>query len=705
MAFPGAKSGFTLEDLVQMGPDAVTRQKLLAEAMLRESGGQRDIRHPLQGMAQMAEALIGNLKGARAAKAELAGKQGASDLFSAGLGLGEFPSAPGAGGGSGSVPPGEYTGPSDIKDGIAQTAQALGIDPVDLATAISYETGGTFDPKQPGPTTKWGQHRGLIQFGEPQAKEFGVDWDNPVASQLGPDGAVAKYLRKTGVKPGMKLLDIYAAINAGGVGKYNASDAHAGGAPGTVRDKVERQMGRHREKALAMFGGGAQAPVQVASLDPSIGMGDQAAIGQALTEQGIDPNGPQAQAFAGLRVGGPQPEVAPPAPSQTLAEGLPANSPIIQALPQPGFPPAPTAAQPQMAQALIGGDPASTLGAPAIDRANGPDMGTIANMMGNEWMNPGQQKMIETLLGQQLKRQDPAYQQDLEKGRLEIERLKNPQMTPAEKANYDLNVQKYGAERADEMFRQKDTQADNQRADKQLSLAEREAATTGNIKDYDAYAADETRAGRTPLGRLEYEQSLRKSGATNVTTNVGEGDKFYENLDKKNAEIFSALSDTGIQARSKLALVDRLGGLLDSTQTGGLAALKQTAGEWGIDTEGLSDIQAAQAVINKLVPEQRQPGSGPMSDRDLELFKASLPRVINQPGGNKIIVDTLRSIAQYQIQMGEIADAVSDRAMTPAEARKAIRELPNPLADFGKATPTTKPITEYTDDELEELAK
>lgn len=146
-----------------------------------------------------------------------------------------------------------------LRAGILSTAAVLGINPLDLATAISYETAGTFDPSKSGPTTKWGQHRGLIQFGEPQAQKYGVDWSNPIDSQLGPQGAVANYLRDTGVKPGMGLLDIYSAINAGGVGPeyYGRSDAAAGGAPGTVRDKVEQQMADHRQKAAALLGGGA----------------------------------------------------------------------------------------------------------------------------------------------------------------------------------------------------------------------------------------------------------------------------------------------------------------------------------------------------------------------------------------------------------------------------------------------------------------
>jgi len=138
--------------------------------------------------------------------------------------------------------------------GILETANALGMDPMVLATIISYETGGTFDPNQPGPTTQYGQHRGLIQFGEPQAREYGVDWDNPVGSQLGPDGAIAKYFRQAGYEPGMGIMDAYSAVNAGHVGRYGASDANNGGAPGTVRDKVTNQMAGHRQNATRMMG-------------------------------------------------------------------------------------------------------------------------------------------------------------------------------------------------------------------------------------------------------------------------------------------------------------------------------------------------------------------------------------------------------------------------------------------------------------------
>jgi hypothetical protein len=124
-----------------------------------------------------------------------------------------------------------------------------------------------------------------------------VDWQNPVGSQLGPDGAVAKYLRDTGVKPGMGLLDVYSAINAGGVGRYGASDANNGGAPGNVRDKVENQMAAHRQKAMALLG--EMAPSYAGMADGPKGNESFAApvIGSMMASAGGSQPQPQSQAI------------------------------------------------------------------------------------------------------------------------------------------------------------------------------------------------------------------------------------------------------------------------------------------------------------------------------------------------------------------------------------------------------------------------
>lgn len=142
--------------------------------------------------------------------------------------------------------------PSDMNPALAQailaSSQRLGVDPVDIATAISYETGGKMSPSLWG--GKNNNYLGLIQFGGPERAKYGVTPNQTAPEQM---TAVENFLRDRGVKPGMGLLDIYSTINAGSPGLYNRSDANNGGAPGTVRDKVTQQMGDHRANALRLL--------------------------------------------------------------------------------------------------------------------------------------------------------------------------------------------------------------------------------------------------------------------------------------------------------------------------------------------------------------------------------------------------------------------------------------------------------------------
>lgn len=139
--------------------------------------------------------------------------------------------------------------PIDLeRDAIERGASELGIDPIDYATAISYETGGTFSPTQPGPKTKWGQHRGTIQYGEPQWKEYGVkpDFQDQVTRSN------VEYLRKAGVKPGATFEQIYAAINGGSANKsLSTPDWNTGR---TIADNIRNAQRDHRAKVLQRYG-------------------------------------------------------------------------------------------------------------------------------------------------------------------------------------------------------------------------------------------------------------------------------------------------------------------------------------------------------------------------------------------------------------------------------------------------------------------
>ena len=168
---------------------------------------------------------------------------------------------------------------------------------------------------------------------------------------------------------------------------------------------------------------------------------------------------------------------------------------------------------------------------------------------------------------------------------------------------------------------------------------------------------------------------------------IGEGESaFAKKAGATQASQYATLTETGFSASRNLRELDALESALGGIQTGGGASIKSYLGRFGIATEGLDAIQAAEAAINRLVPAQRQPGSGPMSDADLALFKRSLPSLINQPGGNQIIIDTIRAINEYDVAVSILAGQALDGDLTPAKAREEIRELPNPLSEFSAQT-------------------
>ena len=180
---------------------------------------------------------------------------------------------------------------------------------------------------------------------------------------------------------------------------------------------------------------------------------------------------------------------------------------------------------------------------------------------------------------------------------------------------------------------------------------------------------------------------------TVVNNNMGQ-DKFSEAFAKADATALAEVSTVGNAAIRNQGRLDQLGALLDQAPSGFSAALAQKAGEFGVNTEGLSDIQAAQALINSMVPEQRQPGSGPMSDADLALFIQSLPRMINTREGNQQILSTLRAINQYDAEGAQIVQALRAGQFDRAQAFEMLQARGNPLSGLSGPQQTARPAGE-----------
>jgi len=187
-------------------------------------------------------------------------------------------------------------------------------------------------------------------------------------------------------------------------------------------------------------------------------------------------------------------------------------------------------------------------------------------------------------------------------------------------------------------------------------------------------------AGRISQEQYDSEVNRLKDSSKPDLIQVGGGDAWTEGTNKEIIKQFSTLSEGGLQAQRSMREIAYLEDALSRAPSGGMAALTNALGSIGIKLEGASSVEAANAIISRLVPAQRPPGSGTMSDADLRLFQASLPSLMNTAEGNQMIIKTLKDIAMYDMKMGEIANrAMMDPNYSPQQAREDMMKLANPL--------------------------
>lgn len=322
-----------------------------------------------EGFSALGDGIVANVEGGRARDAETKGQASANSTFSALTGMltGEGGQTPARsyGGAPASVPSSADAAsiraglikrglPEHVADGFLMNFQ----DESGFNSGINEA-----EPTVPGSRGGYG----LYQLTGPRrvayeqyAQQLGVDPSN-VDAQLdfmmselqGPEARAAK--------------SIFAAPDAG-----SAAAAIATNFLRPAKEHLDARVSRYT-------GGGAAAPVQVASLDPSIG-----------------------------------------APAQLPPIG-PTGGPPLTAMPQ------------QTAQAAPMAAPAPQQAAPApVQTAQGPSLQMLMEAAANPWLNDSQKAIINTMIEQEMQRQDPRYQQELragdlgiQKAEIELEALRN----------------------------------------------------------------------------------------------------------------------------------------------------------------------------------------------------------------------------------------------------------------------------------------
>jgi flagellum-specific peptidoglycan hydrolase FlgJ len=411
-------SGYSAEDLAKLGPDALTRKRMLAEALLAKSGGQRKIEHPLQGAAQMAEALVNGLRVRKLDQAETAGMKSGESAWEGLFGgsssspQAAMPSTTGAGEQMAATSPApstvdisgdKETFVSSLLPAAIEESKRTGVDPRIIVAQAAQETGW-------GKSAPGNNYFGIKSHGQGGGQTLATNevidgktvrindsfrqFANPQDSVKGYGDFILQNPRYRGMREA-KGLD--AQLEALGASGY-ATDPNYANSVGSIAR-------------------GIKLPNEVASIDPAAGI-----------PQGAPPQiPPAAAAYVDPMVSAPNAQ-----PQQTAAippaGGLPPLAPPREV----GTPPVPPNATPpqQMAQALTGAPP----------QRRGPSVQDLAKILENPWVSDDKKRFAQILLGKQLEQDDPRRQLQMQKLQKEIQGRENqPLINAGDGRLYDPN--------------------------------------------------------------------------------------------------------------------------------------------------------------------------------------------------------------------------------------------------------------------------
>lgn len=613
-------------------PEELARARVVAEALL----GQQPIAHNVgEGLAVLGQAIKGRRELNAITKAQAAGRAQGDSVFSALFGGGAGGSTPAPSGNAVANALGGST--ANLPDVDVSKSVSGAVDPQTIFAGLKAR--GLNDAQAYATLGNWKQESefrpGAIN---PQEGAIGFDqWRLERRSDL---ENFAKKAGKSPTDPEVQM-DFYVdelKRHPGGKDFLAANDITSANRAlkgyilyGSPYDKGGEGTRLANALAYQKLGYGSGAPVQIASTDP--GAGVAAALNGA-------------------------PPAAKPAPQGA--------SPVAAALSPRATEPAPVAAAPRPAPAQ-----AAQVAQAAPQQSGTPSVQQLLKAAQDPWLSESQRGVVNLLLKQAMDQADPANKLDMEYKRAQLDALEHP------KPKFDFITGRDGA-----IFR----------TDQNGNM---EQVYGGKPKASHVLTPDEkVKLGLPPDGNFQSDEEgkISQIGGNGTTVNIDQKSEgaFDKKLAENQATMLTDMAKNGLDAKADLGVVGELGNLLAHQPGGMMTGISGWLAQKGIGGEGMGDLQAADALINKLIPSQRQAGSGSMSDRDVEMFRASLPSLWKTPEGNQKVLQVMQSLAQYRIAQGEIATKAMNGEVTRQEASKMLGELPNPLAGFDKLAPSPK---------------
>ena len=160
--------------------------------------------------------------------------------------------------------------------------------------------------------------------------------------------------------------------------------------------------------------------------------------------------------------------------------------------------------------------------------------------------------------------------------------------------------------------------------------------------------------------------------------------KYEEETGRIQAQTFAELSKMGSNAARALLDINSLESAFKSAavRTGPQGFVASALANMGIEVEGGKEYEQIKALVSRLIPAQRPPGGGPMSDADAILYANALPKLLGTKEGQLQIIADIKAVNEYDRKLGEIANLAISNQISRGEAQRRIAQLSNPLERY-----------------------
>lgn len=249
-----------------------------------------------------------------------------------------------------------------------------------------------------------------------------------------------------------------------------------------------------------------------------------------------------------------------------------------------------------------------------------------------------------------------------------------PERLAQEREKRDLENQKLKRDLNDSKYEYHTLNGELLRTEKGKSTPPERVAESSDYKKY----VNDTEAFNSKVAPEQRKELVSPYEFIRAKTKTGEdkaADLAATRWDKQITYEREAANAVGEQLAAVGALRELTDPNTGGLRTGWQAGLERVASSLGIPTKNASQIQAYEAIIAKMTPQQKPEGYGSSSDFDAKMFGRALQSILNQPGGNAIISNTIEALATNRQARMDIILQHENGELTKGQAMKQLNDL------------------------------